>query len=145
MKLLPHAFKWIGLAVFLLGFIFGAIDDGRQGFMEGYNETVNEPVEYNFKPILPERISHFADYATLLGLLIYILSKNKIEDEFAQKMRFESAFIVFILTISVVLVWHIFNPEFELSPSTFLAMQMFAYLIIRSVKRGIILGENYEK
>ncbi len=145
MKLLPHAFKWIGLAVFLLGFIFGAIDDGRQGFMEGYNETVNDPVEYNFEPILPERISHFADYALLFGLLIYILSKNKREDEFIRKLRYESAFIVFVLTISIVLVWHIFNPEFELSPSTFLALQMFAYLIIRSVKQKIILGDDYEK
>ncbi len=145
MKLLPHAFKWIGLVVFLLGFIFGAIDDGRQGFMEGYNETVNDPVEYNFEPILPERVSYFADYTLLFGLLIYILSKNKIEDEFAQKIRFESAFLCLILTIAIVLIIDIINPEFELSPSTFLAMQMFAYLIIRSVKRKIILGEDYEK
>jgi hypothetical protein len=73
-KLLPHLFKWVGLTVFLIGFVFGAIDDGRRGFMEGYNETQiengHDPVEYEFVPILSEEISNLADHALLVGLLV---------------------------------------------------------------------------
>jgi hypothetical protein len=141
MKLLPHAFKWIGLILFFLGFVFNSIDEGRRDFMKGYNSTVKEPVEYVFNPVLPEDIMHISDFTMLIGLLVYILSKNKREDEFAQKLRYESAFMVLVLTIIVILVWYIFVPDFKIEPSTLISTQMIFYLIIRSIKKQVILAE----
>ena len=141
MKLLPHTFKWIGLALFFLGFIFNSIDEGRRDFMIGYNDSVNEPVEYVFKPVLPEKVMHISDVMMLIGLLVYILAKNKREDEFAQKLRYESAFIVLVLTILVILVWYILVPDFKIQPSTLISLQMIFYLIIRLIKKQIILSE----
>lgn len=141
MKLLPHFFKWIGLALFFSGFIL-AFDDVRLGFLEGYSQTTVE----NFERFFPVYFSILGDFASLLGLLLYILSKNKSEDEFAQKLRYESAFLVMVFTILTLMVIYIVNPDFEISPSTFLASQMFAYLIIRSLKRKVILGVgDYEE
>ena len=140
MKLLPHYFKWIGIGLFFLGMIFG-IDDIQRGYLEGSNSNSIE----DFNQILPDIFSVISDYITLLALLLYILSKNKIEAEFAQKMRYESAFSVLVLTIVTILIIYIFNREFEINPSIFLTLQMVAYLLFRSIKRGVILAEDYEE
>jgi hypothetical protein len=141
MKLLPHVFKWIGLSLFFLGFIFNTIDEGRRDFMDGYNSASREPVEYVFNPIFPEVVMHISDITMLVGLLIYILAKNRREDEFAQKLRYESAFMVLVLTILVILIRYIFVPDFMIEPSTLISAQMIFYLIIRSIKKQVILAE----
>ena len=149
MKLLPHYFKWIGIAVFLIGFLINTIDEGRRDFMKGYNEgkidSGEEVVEYNFQPIFPEKLMHISDFTMLIGLLLYILSKNKQEDEFAQKLRYESAFIVLVLSILIILIVYIINSEIRIEPSFLISSQMFAYLILRTLKRKIILWEDYEE
>lgn len=135
MKLLPHYFKWIGIGMLLLSIIFG-YDDFWRGFYDG--ATGNEPQDV--VPIFPEFFSQISDYVTLIGLLVYILAKNKTEDEFAQKLRFESAYVVLVLTIVTLLVMHASKPDLLVNPGIFLLLQMVAYLIIRSIKRGAILG-----
>ena len=139
MKLLPHVFKWIGITLFIIGFVLGAIDDGRKGFMEGYNETSHEPIKIEFKRILPEKVSQIADYVTLFGLLIYVLSKNKRDDEFTQQLRYEAAYIVFVITIIFILILYVINPNLRLEPSTFIGVQLVLYLIIRYFRRISIL------
>jgi len=135
MKLLPHYFKWIGLGLILLSIVFG-FDDFRRGFMDG--ATGKPPVD-NFESILPDIFSQLSDYLTLSGLLLYILSKNKTEDEFAQKLRYESAFIVLILTIGVLFFAYIINPDIKVGPAYVLLLQMLVYLVVRRVKRSVIL------
>ena len=140
MKLLPYYFKWIGLTLFFSGFIL-AIDDVRLGYIEGSTGATVE----NFERILPEIFSFWGDFVTLLGLLIYILSKNKTEDEFAQKLRYESAFLVMVITILTVLVVYVANHNYLIEPAMLLALQMIVYLIVRFFKRKIILGQVYEE
>ncbi len=137
MKLLPHYFKRIGLFLFFLGFIL-ALDSVREGFTEGYTRAEVE----NFTHILPEAFRFWGDFTSLSGLLLYVLSRNRTEDEFAQKLRYESAFLLMVLTILVVLILYVFNHEILIEPSMFLALQMIAYLIIRAFKRGIILMKD---
>jgi len=139
MKLLPHVFKWIGITIFFIGFVLGAIDDGRQGFLEGYNETSHDPVKIEFKRILPEKVSQIADYVLLFGLLIYVLSKNKRDDEFTRQMRYEAAYIVFVTTIIFVLILSMINSNLRLEPSTFIGIQLALYLIIRYFRKKSIL------
>lgn len=145
MKLLPHYFKRIGLGLFLLGFIVSAIDNGRQGFMDGRSEASDKPIEYEITRILPDVVSDIADYVLYFGLLLYIVSKNKREDEFVQKMRYESAFIVFLVTLVVVFLIHIFKRDYTISPSALLELQLVLYLILRWVRRGVILGGGDEE
>jgi len=140
MKLLPHVFKQIGLTVFLIGFVVSMIDDGRHGFIDGWNEarSIGED-EIPFVRIMPDFVSKLADYATMLGLLLYILAKNRSEDEFAQKLRYESAYIVLVVSIFLVFILYIIDSEINLSPSTVLMLQMVFYLIVRIIKKFLIL------
>jgi hypothetical protein len=140
MKLLPHYFKWIGIGLFFASMLLG-IDDIQRGYLDGSNtNTIND-----FNQLLPEICSQLSDYILLLSLLLYILAKNKTEDEFAQKLRYESAFIVLIGTILTVFIIYLFNTEFVIKPSTFLALQMIGYLIVRLLKRRVILGGDHEE
>lgn len=132
MKLLPHFFKWIGVGLLILSVILG-IDDFYRGFIDGL--LGKTPMD--FAPVFPQ----LSNYAILLGLLVYILAKNKKEDEFAQKLRYESAYIVLILTIVVLFFVYLVNPDIKMSPGYILLIQMIAYLFIRLIKKGVILGD----
>ena len=138
MKLLPRYFKWIGISLIIIGFIFG-IDDFLLGFTGAAYGT--EPL----KKILPEFYSRISDYFLLVGLLVVILSKSKTEDEYVLKLRYESAFIVLIATIIVFIVVYGFNPGFKIRPGIFILIQMLAYLIVRSVKGSTIFWADYEE
>ncbi len=140
MKLLPHYFKWIGLVIFLGGLFLGLIGGiGSKDFIEGMEIAWGESVECEIQPFFPEKVLHVLDFTMLIGLLLYILSKNKTEDEFAQKLRYESAFIVLALSILIILVVYILRPDIKIEPSFLISSQMFFYLILRSVKRKLIL------
>jgi len=148
MKLLPHFFKWIGLAIFFIGFTVTAIDDGRQDFLDGYYsaaEYCEKPEMITIQRVFPEKTMHISDIASLVGLLLYILAKNKREDEFFRQLRYESAFLVMVLSIVIILVIYIFNRGFKLGASDFLSLQMIGYLIVRALKRKIILSGNYDE
>ncbi|WP_297097939.1 hypothetical protein [uncultured Draconibacterium sp.] len=141
MKLLPHYFKKIGIGLLLVSIILG-LDGFIHGFLDGISGR-----EYNndFTPVFPEFFTQISDYVLLLGLLAYILAKNKTEDELAQKIRYESAFIVLVITILILIFVNMVNPNFEIKPGIFLFLEMLGYLFIRLIKRKAILGGNYEE
>lgn len=136
MKLLPHYFKWIGIGLLFLSMIFG-YDDFCRGFYDGISG--NAPRDY--VSIFPEFFSQVSDYVILFGLLLYILSRNKTEDEFVQKLRYESAYIILVLTVVVLMLVYVIVPDLKVSPANILLLQMVAYLIVRSIRRGVILGD----
>lgn len=140
MKLLPHYFKWIGI-----GLLFASIILGFDGFVRGFWDGVSGGEYNNFTPVFPDFFSQIADFVTLMGLLVYILAKNKTEDEFAQKLRYESAFIVLVLTIVVLLIVILYRPGIQISPAVLLLLQMVAYLIIRRIKNNVFFWEDYEE
>ena len=73
--------------------------------------------------------------------LSVLLLKNKREDESIQKLRYESAFIVFVVSILIILVLYIVNPAINIDASFLLSVQMIFYLILRLIKRRLILED----
>lgn len=146
MKLLPYYFKWISLIVFFTALVvslYGAI--GSEDFIKGAELVSREPIENTVGPMLPASITHFADIAILFSLLMYVLAKNKNEDEFMQKLRYESAFLVMAFSITILLIVYIINSDFTANLPDLLELQMIAYLIVRFVKRKLIVGVSYEE
>lgn len=141
MKLLPHYFKWIGLSLFFLGLLVNSIDDGRVSFIEGYNLSSKDPVEINITRVFPEYVMHLSDVVSIVGLLFYFISKSKREDEFMEKLRNETAYLVLTLSIIVLLLFYVFNKNLKFDPSTIIQLQMIFFLIIRAFKRKRILDE----
>lgn len=149
MKLLPHYFKWIGLVLFFAGFVTGAFSvDARKAFVEGRNAAIDNPdkkIELNTDWGLPKRVGHIADFVSIAGLLIYVLAKQKREDELMQKLRYESAFLVMVITLAIILLTYGFKSDFTIDPSGLLSLQMIGYLITRAIKRKLIEGAFFEK
>nr|WP_319998041.1 hypothetical protein [uncultured Draconibacterium sp.] len=146
MKLLPHYFKWIGLVVFFGGLTLSLIGSiGSEDFIEGMEMARGEPIEVAMEPLFSASLVHVFDVALIVGLLVYILAKNKREDEMMQKIRNESAFIALILSLAIILIIYVFKPEYRIYPSDLLSLQMIAYLIIRVTMRKFILGGDYEE
>ena len=146
MKLLPHYFKWIGLIVFFGGLTLSLIGSiGSDDFIEGMEMARGEPIEVEMEPLFSKALVHVFNVALIVGLLLYILAKNKREDEMMQKIRYESAFIALVLSLAIILIIYVFKPEYRIYPSDLLSLQMIAYLIIRVTMRKFILGGDYEE
>lgn len=129
--LLPHYFQKIGWGLFIFSFIF------LTGAMYAFNTL----------KLFSQNNSHYATlilYIILLFSALFVaFSKEKIEDELIQRIRYKSivitAYIVFLLFI-ILLIMYAFNQSFDIIPrSTFaylwlinpLTMFMFYVLIFR--------------
>lgn len=129
--LLPHYFQKVGWGLFIFSFIF----------------LVGAMYTFNTLKLFSQNNSHYATltlYIILfLSALFVAFSKEKIEDEFIQKIRYKSivitAYVVFLLFL-ILLIMYAFNQSFDIMPRTIftylwlinpLTMFMFYVLIFR--------------
>ena len=137
-QLLPNYFKWIGLLMFILG--------GVPDFIEGYNgyshgacegcnhDTITSPFS--------EQTAFILSIISLLGIIVYSISKEKIEDEFIKILRWESITTTFVLSVIFILGQTIlYGRENTPFASTLLEYQMLIYLIIFFFKKRSNLGD----
>lgn len=68
-------------------------------------------------------------------MIIMILSKDRVFDEYMFKLRLESAFIVIIGMAVLLILLQIFNRDFTLTASYFFEVQAFAYFIVLTIKK----------
>lgn len=114
--LLPHYFQKIGWGLFFFSFIFlfGSI------------------YAFNTLKLFSQSNSHYATlilYIILLSSALFVaFSKEKIEDELLQKIRYSSivvtAYAGFIFYVLILLIYS-FNQSFDLLPTT-----LYRYLML---------------
>jgi amino acid permease len=141
---LPYHFKKIGIIVVLLGIVLSfvaGINDMEKGFIEGYNSAsgIDNPTSYNqestktYKQILPQKLVKTLNWVSIVvsfsGFLLYIFSSEKTEDEFIQRLRYQSLEKSLIITWVVALLFFIFR-QVEFEAFYVLQIQMIAYVII---------------
>lgn len=98
LRLLPSYFKKIGLTLFVLT----VWPDFLRGYIEGYNDASEKteipPLsEFTFWGIEVYSDSFFELFSILsvIGLILYALSRDKILDEFLLKLRIEAMHLTF--------------------------------------------------
>jgi len=138
-QLLPNYFKWIGL----LMFIICGVPDFIEGWNRGYSDgACNGCDDHNIVSPFSEQTAFILSIISLLGMIVYSLSKEKIEDEFIKILRWESITMTFILSVIFILIQTILygreNTPFAIS---LLEYQMLVYLIIFFFKKRSNLGE----
>lgn len=127
-NLLPNSFKLIGAGTFALALIILIV----MGFLnqQGWEETE------------PRR--HIAQTFMLLGLSAFILSKEKIEDEFINACRLKAFKVAFVAGIIYYLqdAFGTYNGALLNSSFYLLAMQIGVYCIIfYLLKSGLTNGK----
>ncbi|HDZ05417.1 hypothetical protein LCGC14_0070650 [marine sediment metagenome] len=135
-QILPNRFKTIGLILFIIGFVIPLILAFTSGFSEPY--TSNETSRLSEK-VIDSSLSKWLDILTIVGMLIYMLSKEKVEDDYIIKLRLESYQIATILCLIVIIILHIINNEMMFNVSDFIYAFIILYLITFYLKKKVIV------
>ncbi len=141
---LPHYFKKIGIIIVLiaiaLSFIAGA-NETEKGIIEGGNFAQSVDAFTNTKDIpsltyveiISPRTANTLNWISIVfsisGFLMYIFSSEKTEDEFIQKLRYQSLEKSLLITWFVALLLFIFK-QVEFEAFYILQIQLIAYVFI---------------
>ena len=143
-KMLPNWCKKLGLILFLLGFLTSfTLESSRESFVSGYYSA--NPQENEIEKIEPIFIEkwfgdlgvHISEVILILGLLIYMISKEKIEDDYINKLRLESYQLTSISSLLISIVLYIFLSNLKLSLDYFITLFLMFYLIIFALKKRV--------
>ncbi|WP_067145388.1 hypothetical protein [Pseudotamlana agarivorans] len=147
-QILPNWCKKVGVLVFL---IF-AIPSAVEGFIDGLNDSINCRIEatktyQDIQPGMtkPEIITNYFEQNTLhlfnvlniIGLLIYMLSKEKIEDDYISMLRLESYQLTIVIFLVFSIMIYAFFKDLKLSIDYFISGFMMLFLIIFFIKKRI--------
>ena len=137
-KMLPNWGKKLGFLVFVISvLITSTFIESRKSFFEGYNAgLVLENEILNLEPILFERVLgseslHFFSVLIIIGLIIYMFSKEKVEDDYINKLRLESFQLTSLISLAASVMFYIVYKTFKLELDYFVLI----YLIIFALKK----------
>lgn len=143
-KMLPNWYKKLGFMFFLIGYIVASTAiSSRKSFYEGANSASINPINIPMlEPIFIEKWFgeiglHFFDVLIVLGLLIYMLSKEKIEDDYINKLRLESYQLTSVFALFLTVILYIIFGNLEMSLDYFINLFLLVYLIIFAFKKRL--------
>jgi hypothetical protein len=144
-KMLPNWCKKLGFFLFLIGFVISftttsAKNSFYEGYYEAYSNTATPAESSNSKPVFIEKWFgdiglHIIEVLIIVGLLIYMLSREKIEDDYINKLRLESYQLTSISSLLISIVLYIFLGNLKLSLEYFITLFLMSYLIIFALKK----------
>ncbi|MDZ7681034.1 MAG: hypothetical protein U5J63_04795 [Fodinibius sp.] len=72
---------------------------------------------------------------SIIGLIIYALSRDKILDEFLLKLRMEAMHFTFFISMLLVLALLLFGIKSEMNALYVLELQVIIFLVAKKVKK----------
>ncbi len=133
---LPHKFKRIALALFLLVFItdfFWNYDENIAAFRKGYEDgRANRPFGGELEKV--EFSLPYVDILLFASMFLYAFSKEKIEDEFLYLKRYEAFMLSFNICVCLT-VFLFFCGFHTLKTVLILPVQLAIYLIVFYFKK----------
>lgn len=134
-QILPTKAKKVGLAIFAICCVIPLLTAFLAGFSSPFLSNDNSRfTQLLFNSILFK----WLNILSILGMLIYILSKEKIEDEFITKLRLESYQITLILCLSVIIVLQFIDDKIIFNLSYVAYFFLFTYLITFFLKKRFL-------
>ena len=134
-QILPNRAKSIGLAIFIICSCFPPLTAFILGISSSFisNESTRL-TQALFNPLF----LLWLNILGIIGMLIYMLSKEKIEDEFITKLRLESFQITLIILLVTTLILLLFGDTLMFNVSYVAYMFIFIYLIIFYLKKRLL-------
>ena len=134
---LPYYCKKIGIALVIVAFILSIIaniNDLCNGFMDGWNasqSTIKEAADFNIiSTDSGKTLTWISLFLSFSGFLLYMFSKEKIEDEFIQKLRFMSLAKSLLITWIIASILLIINGEVKLE-GFYILQSIGVYSVVR--------------
>ncbi len=129
-QILPNWCKKLGLILFIITVLLTAGDpfmDGSSGVPLGTNHF--------FKDFYGTILFSILDILPTISLLIYLLSKEKIEDDFIKLLRLEAYQITTAIFLSLAFIFYVISPDTSFGLDWFLSLFMILFLIIFFFKK----------
>jgi len=124
-QILPPIFKRIGLLLFLMGLLIPLLS----GLLNPYqnNEVVSLLAPYD----------RLLGTLFLIGIILYFLSKEQVEDELIKKLRLESFSVAFLITAFGLFCLYLIDTNDSISINTtwLLTGQVSLFLLIYHFKK----------
>lgn len=137
LQFLPNYFKKIGILIFVVA----GIPSMKKGYTEGYNQArgISSPEGFEvfsvFGLTITEPVYNMASIIGVVGLLLYLFSREKLMDEFLVRLRLESIQITFILTALFLFLMLFFEHDRRISAVGLIEYQVVLFLIINTVRK----------
>jgi len=156
---LPNTFKRIGILFVFIAFILsaiGGIDDFRQGWVDGRNDArhgykelkAHPELHQTIKPYLTDEEENTYIWISLLfsitGFVIYLFSKEKVDDEYIQQLRLKSIFQSLLTTWIIYGIAKLLFSEYQLDGIYILQLQLLIYVIIFRHNKNNELSEEVD-
>ncbi|MCD8401588.1 hypothetical protein [Tenacibaculum finnmarkense] len=134
-QILPNWSKKIGLTVFVIG----SFMEGRDHFIEGFTgkpyQSLQNTGVFTFREYFGDNLIHLFGMFSLIGMIIYIVSKEKIEDDYINKLRLESYQITALIVLSASLLLYGISNNFTVNIDSFISVYSWIYLLIFGIKK----------
>lgn len=138
LQIFPNWCKKLGIAMFIVFSFISGGDDFINGFNDGLNGLPYNPKESEsviFLNYFNTPILHLFSILSILGILIYMLSKEKIEDDYIGHLRFESFQLTAIIGLAISILLYSFSEDIKLSLDYFIYLFIWTYLITFFIKK----------
>lgn len=136
-QILPYWCKKLGLTLFIfasllngsLNFINNSIDrySDNDGFLGILNAFTGGALNYGI------------DFFAIVAILTYMISKEKVEDDYINKLRLESFQLTFIIWLFITIVIFIIDKHMKLTLGYFIFPLLWSYITIFLIKRRMYL------
>ncbi len=140
-QILPHRGKKLGVIMFIVFTFLEGHDDFIRGFMHGASGkpfSLSENGIFSFETYFGHQSMLIFGLLSMLGMLVYMFSKEKIEDDYIQKIRLESFQLSFIFVTGIAFILYLFGINSKVDMATVISFLLGVYLIVFAVKKRII-------
>lgn len=137
-QILPNWFKKLGFLIFIVFTFLGGGDNFIDGYKSGYS-MIDQTGSDIFKSYFGENLIHFFEILGIIGILIYMMSKEKVEDDYINKLRLESFQITAIIGLGLTILLYAFSKDLKLTLDYFIMLFLMFYLVIFFIKKRIDL------
>ena len=132
-KMLPNWCKKLGLLIFTVGFIIS----GYKDFMMGFTGALDATKFNYFENLFSNLVIHLLEIGSILGMVIYLMSREKIEDDYINKLRLESFQLTSFIGLAITIISYSISEEIKLTLDYFIILFLWFYLIIFALKKRI--------
>ncbi len=132
-QILPNWCKKLGLIIFIISLPIGF----GQDFFNGLNG-----LPYKTEGIITAFVggkftTHFFNILAIIGMLIYMLSKEKIEDDYINILRLESFQLTAIVGLFVSILLFSFSKDVKLTLDYFIFLFIWVYITAFFIKKRV--------
>ena len=135
-QILPNWCKKLGLLLFIIASLL----NGSFNFINNsFNPNDDNGLLGLLNAFSGGAISYGIDFIAILAMLIHMTSKEKVEDDYINKLRLESFQLTFITGLLVTIAIYILAKDLVLTLDYFIFPLLWTYLTFFFIKRRMYL------